>query len=293
MHSRTFTGNGYKFGFNGHESVDEVYGENNTYITEFRMLDVRLGRWWSVDPMNQFASPYLLSANNPVLRFDPDGAWSPESDDDGNVTLTAEEGDDFNTLVDYFGGSESDEAWTQAAQAWQGEWSNYSGEAVGENEAVPVGVSLNLTESIGGKYKLITDAINQPESGFFNCFSFSLDITQGREVDPKGELLYKEGQLKADNELQKKYNLTTVENAIVGETIIRYSKYNTKNSLPNHFAVYLGSDKSGNQYVATKNGGFPVKIQPANNLTIPATTGGIRLINYGIFQTYYTIKRDY
>lgn len=39
--------------------------------------DASLGRWFSTDPANQFASPYLGMANNPTSTIDPDGrfAW--------------------------------------------------------------------------------------------------------------------------------------------------------------------------------------------------------------------------
>lgn len=35
--------------------------------------DAALGRWFGVDPQNQFASPYLAMGNNPVMMVDPDG----------------------------------------------------------------------------------------------------------------------------------------------------------------------------------------------------------------------------
>ena len=43
-----------------------------------RYLDPMLGMWTSVDPMRQFASPYLYAGNgmNPVNVVDPDGNYN-------------------------------------------------------------------------------------------------------------------------------------------------------------------------------------------------------------------------
>jgi len=73
--SRTAVG-AYRFGFNGMEQDPEAKGEGNSYTTEFRQYDPRIGRWLSLDPlMAQFPwqSPYCAFDNNPVLLVDPTG----------------------------------------------------------------------------------------------------------------------------------------------------------------------------------------------------------------------------
>ena len=67
---------GYRFGFQNQEKDDEVKGEGNSYTTEFRQLDPRLGRWLILDPLmakfpNQ--SPYAGFSVNPILLVDPFG----------------------------------------------------------------------------------------------------------------------------------------------------------------------------------------------------------------------------
>jgi len=61
------------------EKDDEITGSTgSTYTTEFRMLDTRLGRWWSVDPESKLYpnhSNYIYSGNNPILFIDPDGDY--------------------------------------------------------------------------------------------------------------------------------------------------------------------------------------------------------------------------
>ena len=68
--------NGYRYGFNGKEKDNEDYGEGNAYDFEARIYDPRLGRWMSVDPLQQrFAglSPYNYCYNSPLKFVDPDG----------------------------------------------------------------------------------------------------------------------------------------------------------------------------------------------------------------------------
>ena len=74
---------GYRYGFNGMEKDDEVYGEGNSYTTEFRQLDVRLGRWLSLDPVvHHNMSPYVTFDNNPIWIIDPSGADGEEGGKD-------------------------------------------------------------------------------------------------------------------------------------------------------------------------------------------------------------------
>ncbi|MEN9488375.1 MAG: hypothetical protein RL494_640 [Bacteroidota bacterium] len=68
----------YIFGFNSMEKDDELKGSGNSYTTEFRQYDPRLGRWLSVDPMASDApgwTPYRAFFNNPILYTDPSGLY--------------------------------------------------------------------------------------------------------------------------------------------------------------------------------------------------------------------------
>jgi RHS repeat-associated protein len=74
--SYTATAKGYRFGFNGKEQVDEVSGSGNAYDFGARIYDSRLGRWMSVDPLQQkyaSLSPYNFAGNSPISFKDPDG----------------------------------------------------------------------------------------------------------------------------------------------------------------------------------------------------------------------------
>jgi hypothetical protein len=65
----------YRFGFNGQESDNEVYGDKQSYTADFWQYDTRLGRRWNIDPKgNPWESPYSTFAGNPVLFKDVLGA---------------------------------------------------------------------------------------------------------------------------------------------------------------------------------------------------------------------------
>jgi RHS repeat-associated protein len=76
LEGRNFNSEKFRFGFNGMEKDDEVKGKGNSYTTEFREYDPRLGRWLSLDPLMvkyPFQSPYVAFNNNPILFKDPSG----------------------------------------------------------------------------------------------------------------------------------------------------------------------------------------------------------------------------
>ncbi len=67
---------GYRFSLNGQEKDDQIYGNGNTISTEFRQLDTRLGRWFSLDPEKSIYiafSPFSAFGNNPILITDVNG----------------------------------------------------------------------------------------------------------------------------------------------------------------------------------------------------------------------------
>ena len=66
-------GERYRFGFNGQEKDDEMYGEGNACTVEFCEYDPRSGSRWNVDPMTAKypdQSPYACFNNNPIYYSD-------------------------------------------------------------------------------------------------------------------------------------------------------------------------------------------------------------------------------
>jgi RHS repeat-associated protein len=78
-------GNGYRFGFNGQEKTDEVYGKGNLNTALFWEYDTRIARRWNVDPVDQVnVSNYAIMRNNPIYNIDPMGN---ESKKHSSVTM--------------------------------------------------------------------------------------------------------------------------------------------------------------------------------------------------------------
>lgn len=74
---RWSSGNEYRFGFQGEESDDEIYGDNNSYAFEYRLHDPRLGRFLSVDPLATsypWNSTYAFSENRVIDGVELEGA---------------------------------------------------------------------------------------------------------------------------------------------------------------------------------------------------------------------------
>jgi RHS repeat-associated protein len=67
-------GSAYRYGFNGKE-LDNSTGEGNLDFGA-RIMDVRLGRWLSTDPVSEKypnLSPYIFVANSPIMLLDANG----------------------------------------------------------------------------------------------------------------------------------------------------------------------------------------------------------------------------
>ncbi|MBK7181870.1 MAG: hypothetical protein IPH89_02485 [Bacteroidetes bacterium] len=77
MPGRQYTGaTGYRFGFNGKESDDEVKGSDNSYDFGARVYDPRLGKFFSIDPLFKIypnESSYGFAGNSPIYLVDKDG----------------------------------------------------------------------------------------------------------------------------------------------------------------------------------------------------------------------------
>jgi RHS repeat-associated protein len=67
---------GYRYGYQGQYAEKDP--ETNWNAFELRMYDSRIGRWLSIDPKNEFYSPYVGMGNDPISKTDPDGG---ETDD--------------------------------------------------------------------------------------------------------------------------------------------------------------------------------------------------------------------
>lgn len=81
MPGRSYSSTAYKYGFNGQEKDNEIYGTGNLNTAEFWQYDTRLGRRWNIDPVDFVSeSPYACFHNNPIFFSDVSGAAPGEKD---------------------------------------------------------------------------------------------------------------------------------------------------------------------------------------------------------------------
>jgi RHS repeat-associated protein len=86
LQGRNFTASGvdgFRYGYQGSEMDDELKGDGNSYTTEYRQLDPRLGRWLSIDPKASsfpWQSPYCSMDNNPIFLNDKLGLEAGDLD---------------------------------------------------------------------------------------------------------------------------------------------------------------------------------------------------------------------
>ncbi|GEM_PF-5314832 len=76
MPGRSYSGSGYRFGFNGMERDDEMKGNGNSYDFGARIYASRIGRFSSLDPLaSQYPhlADYAFVGNMPTIAIDPDG----------------------------------------------------------------------------------------------------------------------------------------------------------------------------------------------------------------------------
>lgn len=70
-------GDGYRFGFNGQENLEEITESSTYYSFDYRVHDSRLGRFLSVDPLSKsfpWNSPYAFAENRVIDGIDLEGA---------------------------------------------------------------------------------------------------------------------------------------------------------------------------------------------------------------------------
>ena len=72
---RNYSSDSYRFGFQGQEKDDEVFGSTGTsYTAEFWQYDPRIGRRWNEDPVIRANwSGYVSLADNPIMVTDKNG----------------------------------------------------------------------------------------------------------------------------------------------------------------------------------------------------------------------------
>ena len=252
----------YRFKYQG--DFAEKDEETGWHHFELRQFDSKIGRWLSVDPARQFASPYVGVGNNPINGVDPDGAfWDP----DKNGNLVAEEGDNASTLAEFLDIS------IEEASGIFYDYSNWDGNALKGGLENIVGHTLTLDNVYT---RSIIEAYADEDfdlSRNYNCWGATYCGIHERYFVNMGHAS------DFDKFLRAKFQNVTEQNMVFGKTAIRFAKiggYDKKRfdedvvqgtvsrnihdiGGTSHAAVFYGKNKAGEIYVYTKNVPYNVK----------------------------------
>lgn len=191
-------------------------------------------------------------ADAPVQRKEADGDWVPEVGAGGHVTLRAEEGDNWQTLMEFF--KNSDLApdvlanLRKAVTALNGDSSN---------EDIAASSSIDLTTTVGGPFAEMARLLNEEDFRGTNCSGTAIPLGKGDPVNIAASI---DPSQEADTILMRDFESVPIGKAIAGRTIIRNAttkgadKENGQANRPLHYSTFLGIDQQGNIYVFTKNG---------------------------------------
>ena len=166
---------GYPYGFNGKEKVDEISGSGNSYDFDARYNDVRLGKWWSVDPWASkypWQSPYVSMDNNPISKTDPTGKGteSVHVDKSGKVLRNYNDGD--NTVFVHENGT--------SAQDVDQKYVSEKGHAAGGTKIGELGKSIDVNTIFSNVLKT-----NKEKATDLNSAQWALKVKGDGEWDLK------------------------------------------------------------------------------------------------------------
>ncbi len=90
MPGRDYSSSDYRYGYQGKEKDNELKGNGNSYDFGARLLDPRVGRWLSLDPLAEKyldQSPYISMDDNPICLTDPTGMGTKEQNNETVITF--------------------------------------------------------------------------------------------------------------------------------------------------------------------------------------------------------------
>ena len=216
---RNFSYDSYRFGLNGQEKDDEVYGSTGTsYTAPFWQYDSRTGRRWNLDPViKPWSSGYSTFSNSPISRVDPTG-----DDDFFDVTGKLIRHVDNGTNNIYMWGP------TKAAFSLLSDV-----EITEQNKKAVAGIVQHYALKAG-----ITDAKHGLASGIAGPLPGTPSLAYYDEATTRIRVTVKDGHI--SKQLNDAFNL---QNVLYHE-FLHHLRYINKQKEPNgdfdHLFVYLG-----------------------------------------------------
>ncbi len=168
MIGRDFSSANYRFGFNGQEKDNEIYGNGNANTATFWEYDTRLAERWNPDPKSQTVpnfSPYATFNNNPILFTDKNG-------DIGEISIVNGKAIIRSHMV-YYGGAANEKLAKTATENIQTQWNVSGGKVMFNGKEYPAVFKLTyeVTTVENAKAKM---EVNENKS----------DATNTKPLDP-------------------------------------------------------------------------------------------------------------
>ncbi len=237
----------YRYGFNGKENDDEVYGDDNEQDYGMRIYDPRLGRFLSVDPIAREypeLTPYQFASNTPLQAVDLDGLEA----------------------AGVGPGLGMDQLQSQKANEITGEGMIAAGKGVGES----------LYNSVVGLYQAVTNPVKTIKN-VANLVSNPSIIKQG--IEKYGDNLMSEDPKTAGNAVGHGIGFL-FEGAVTGKIFSGLKPSLIKGTLGSYFnsvsgGVGLSPKWQAYRYFATMR--YTI-LRPSKQL--PSSLGDIRLRHY-------------
>ena len=238
LDGRTISGDFYRYGYQGSEKDDESKGDGNSYTTEFRQLDPRVGRWFTIDPVfKPQLSPFISMTNNPIIRIDPKGdddyfnskGQFVRSDNKDTRNVFIENANGVQKRIDKVNFS-SKNAWVLSKIAKY--YAKEAGISIGDLSGGCISIADSRSTILDGQL------IFENKSLFNNGSTDDDDIANYNPINNTLSLSLKNGKL---NSLLRDGN--NIKNLIVHE---KAHKENDETNVYEHLSVYLKqvSDKS-------------------------------------------------
>ena len=254
----------HAYTYNGKE-VEKSYGLGWSFYGA-RMYDAEVGRFTGVDPLTEkftSSNPYAYVLNSPIQLIDPTGMapeWIPSADSKGRIILTAEEGDDAETLKSFLGGESNARKFVDEV---------YLSGVVSFSEGDQV--RLNATNVFSESMRFYADNLEE-----FNGREDTYDCQEACAKTVLENIPLKKVKSTFSDMTPAKardWGETWSKKIEIDKSALQFGttfstwNWTSINPLSIHAAVYFGQDNSGEEYFFTKNGlGGPLDIQSFSEL---------------------------